>query len=73
MSYKRETPMKWEYRTVKTPASGGFLGGKFDNTAFVMRLNELGEEGWELVAATSTNQGYGQSRDLVAIFKREKR
>ena len=65
--------MKWEYKTVKTPASGGFLGGKFDSTALVMRLNELGDEGWELVAAFTTNQGYGQSRDIVAIFKRQKR
>jgi hypothetical protein len=73
MSKPRETPTKWEYRTVKTPASGGFLGGKFDNTAFVMKLNELGDEGWELVAATTTNQGYGQSRELVAVFKRERK
>jgi len=65
--------MNWDYKTVKFPASGGFLGGKFDEAALTERLNELGGQRWELVAAFSTHQGYGQSRDIVAIFKREKR
>jgi hypothetical protein len=65
--------MNWEYKTVKTPATGGFLGGKFDEVALEARLNELGGQRWELVAAFATHQGYGQSRDIVAIFKRERR
>lgn len=65
--------MIWEYKTLKTPATGGLLGGKFDETVLDLKLNEMGEQRWELVAAFTTNQGYGQSRDLVAIFKREKR
>lgn len=65
--------MMWEYKTLKTPATGGFLGGKFNDKVLDARLNEMGEQGWELVAAFTTNQGYGQSRDLVTIFKREKR
>lgn len=65
--------MMWEYKTLKTPATGGLLGGKFDETALDLKLNEMGEQRWELVAAFTTNQGYGQSRDLVSIFKREKR
>ncbi len=65
--------MKWEYRTVKASATGGFLGGKFNQEALEARLNELGEQQWEVVAAFVTHQGYGQSRDIVAIFKREKR
>ena len=65
--------MNWEYKTVKTPARGGFLGGKFDEKILDARLNELGEQRWELVAGFATHQGYGQSRDIVAIFKREKR
>lgn len=60
----------WEYRTVKHPATGGFLGGKFDETQLDLRLNDLGVQGWELVSAFTTNQGYGQSRDIVAIFRR---
>jgi hypothetical protein len=68
-----ENVMQWEYRTDKFPASGGFLGGKVDMAAFNTRLNELGEQRWELMTAFATHQGYGWSRDIVAIFKREKR
>ena len=65
--------MNWEYKTVKFPARGGFLGGKFNEALLNEKLNELGTQKWELVSAFSTHQGYGQSRDIVAIFKREKR
>jgi hypothetical protein len=65
--------MNWEYKTVKAPATGGLLGGKFDKVALETRLNEFGGQGWELVAAFATHMGYGQSRDVIAIFKREKR
>ena len=64
--------MKWEYKTEKFPASGGFMGGKFDESALGARLNEAGERGWELVTAFVTHQGYGQSREICAILKREK-
>ena len=65
--------MKWEYKTVKTPATGGLLGGKFDEMLLEKNLNECGDQRWELVAAFATHLGYGQSRDIVTIFKREKR
>ncbi len=65
--------MNWEYKTVKTSAGGGFLGGKFNEVILDAKLNELGDQRWELVAAFATHQGYGQSRDIVAILKREKR
>ena len=65
--------MNWEYKTVKTSARGGFLGGKFNESILDAKLNELGDQRWELVAAFATHQGYGQSRDVVTIFKREKR
>jgi hypothetical protein len=61
--------MKWEYRTVKL-ATTGFLGGKFDAAQLDANMNQLGREGWELVAAFDTNQSYGQTRDIVLIFKR---
>jgi len=65
--------MNWEYKTLKTPATGGLLGGKFDDVALETKLNELGGQRWELVAAFATHMGYGQSRDVIAIFKRERR
>lgn len=65
--------MHWEYRTIKFPASGGFLGGRIDTETFNQRINELGEQGWELVSTFATNMGYGWSRELMAVLKREKK
>ena len=62
--------MKWEYRTVMFEASGWFLGGKLDGGQFNERLNQLGEEGWELVTAFDTNSAQGATRDVVAVLKR---
>lgn len=61
--------MKWEYKTIKISAKG-LLGGKFDETEFDRMMNELGAQGWELVAVFDTNQGHGATRDVVAVFKR---
>ena len=61
----------WEYKTIKL-ATKGFLGGKFDEGALDAFMNSLGSQGWELVTAFDTNQAYGETRDVVAIFKRAK-
>ena len=61
--------MKWEYRTLKLHAQQGW-GGEFDEQAFDRMLNELGEQGWELVSTLDTNLGGGGTRYLVAVFKR---
>ncbi len=63
--------MKWEYKTIKL-ATTGFSGGKLDERRLDERMNELGEQGWELVSAFDTKQSYGASRDVVAVFKRAK-
>jgi hypothetical protein len=62
--------MKWEYMTLLVGTTGIFLGGKLDGEAFNNKLNEAGAEGWELVAVTDTNKGSGETRDIVAVFKR---
>jgi hypothetical protein len=62
--------MKWEYKTIKLRATG-FFGGKFDEAQFDRMINDLGAQGWELTAAFDTNEGYGNTRDVVAIFKRQ--
>jgi uncharacterized protein DUF4177 len=61
--------MRWEYKTIKLAATG-FLGGKFDEQQLDRYMNELGSEGWELVAGFDTNKSYGETRDVVVIFKR---
>ena len=58
--------MKWEYNTVKIDPAGG----KFDENTFKRLLNELGQQGWELVNTFDTNQKYGASRHVIAILKR---
>ena len=61
--------MRWEYNTLKM-ATTGFSGGKLDEDTFTDHLNDLGDQGWELVAAFDTNQGGGQTRDVIVVFKR---
>jgi hypothetical protein len=61
--------MKWEYKTIKL-RSTGWIGGKFDEAQFDRMMNDLGSQGWELTSAFDTNEGYGNTRDVVAIFKR---
>ena len=63
---------RWEYKTVKLDTKG-ILGGILDTTRFDATLNDLGSEGWELVAAFDTSQVQGASREVVAVFKRPRR
>ena len=64
--------MKCEYKTIKSDTTGFVAGGKFDQNSFEQILNELGEQGWELVSAFDTNMEGGKSRHVVAILKRPK-
>ena len=63
---------QWEYKTIKMDTKG-WLGGLLDVEVFDAALNELGGQGWELVAAFDTNQSHGASREAIAVFKRRKR
>jgi hypothetical protein len=66
-----DTP-KWEYKAIKIKANKGFLGGKIDERDMIVQFNELGLLGWELVSTFVTQEGYGSSKDLVAVFKKVK-
>jgi len=61
--------MQWEYKTISMRA-GGFLGGKVNQEDLEQELNVAGREGWELVSVFDTSQGSGQTRDVIAVFKR---
>ena len=61
--------MTWEYTTFLLAATG-FLGGKVDGDALTGKLNELGAQGWELVAMFDTNMAHGRTREIVAVLKR---
>ena len=60
--------MKWEYKTVKL-GTAGFLSGKVDEVRLDRLMNELGDQGWELVLGLDTNEIYGKSNE-VAIPRR---
>lgn len=65
--------MRFEYLTYKFATAGFIAGGNLDGDAFNAKLNELGHEGWELVSCFDTNMMHGRTRDVVAVFKRERR
>ena len=62
---------KWEYTSIKVE-SKGLLGGMLDISQFDNKLNNFGEQGWELVSCFSTTQDGGKCREIVAVFKRRK-
>ena len=61
---------KFEYKVV-TYDPNGFFGGNVQIDQIEDQLNQLGNEGWELVSCTSSNQSYGSTKSLVCIFKRK--
>ena len=62
---------KWEYISIKVEAKG-MTGGIPEVEDFDNELNKCGEEGWELVSCLPTAQVYGQSGEIIAVFKRRK-
>ena len=62
---------KFEYKVV-TFDTTGFFGGNVETRQVETQLNLLGNDGWEMVSSTSTNQSYGASKSIVCIFKRRK-
>lgn len=60
----------WEYKTAQFEAKG-FMGGILDIQSFETQLNDFGGEGWELVSCFDTNMSQGQSRYVIAVFKRK--
>lgn len=61
---------QWSYRTLKFQ-TGGFWGGKVDEHELEEELNRMGYDGWELVSCFDTSVAQGQSRDIIAIFKKK--
>ena len=61
---------KFEYKVV-TYDTKGFWGGTVEVRQIEEQLNQLGNDGWEMVSCTSTNQSDGASKSIVCIFKRK--
>ena len=62
---------KYEYK-VAVYDTKGFWGGNVEVNQIEDQLNLLGNDGWEMVSSTSTNQSYGASKSIVCFFKRKK-
>lgn len=62
---------QWEYKTLKI-LTHGLLGGQIREEDLEIELNELGEEGWEVVSCVNTNQSGGTSLSVVVVMKRPK-
>ena len=62
---------KFEYKVV-TYDTKGFWGGTVEICQIEKKLNLLGDDGWEMISCTSTNQSYGSSKSIVCIFKKKK-
>ncbi len=62
--------MKWKYKTIKFAPKGWFTGGRVDERQLDDLMNELGQDGWELVSGFNVTQAYGSSKSIVFIFKK---
>ena len=54
--------VRWEYKAVESP----FIG------QLVTKLNDLGDEGWEVVTVSDENRGNLAAKLHVALLKRRK-
>lgn len=61
----------WEYRS-EVFDFGGFWEptGEFKSEVFDQKANSLGAQGWELVNVFDTNHRDGNTKYVVAFFKR---
>ena len=65
---------KWEYKyTVglleTTDTLGGVIKGSHLKSVSEAEVQQLGEEGWELVGLTNVNLG-GSTKNMLMVFKR---
>lgn len=61
---------KYEYQT-KVIDAKGLWGGKINADDFNWSLNEMGQQGWELIETTASNEAIGNTRYIICVFKRE--
>ena len=63
--------VQWEYKSVKVPVQS-WMGSDVNTIALDDEFNRLGERGWEMIAAVELSAQGGASREIVAVFKRER-
>lgn len=60
----------FEYKTITIHPKGTW-SSKFDTNEIDKILNEMGQDGWELVSMEDKNFGYGSTECFYYTFKRE--
>lgn len=60
---------QFQYLTLRVRETG-LIGKRVNPKKLTKSLNELGEEGWELVNSFETNEDEGETKDVFLIFKR---
>lgn len=68
--YENEPVMKWEYRVIKLDIKRRFWTSQYDIKMIENKLNELGQQGWELVTMSDLDNRYSTSP--VITIKRAK-
>jgi hypothetical protein len=61
--------MKWEYRVLKMDTTG-FWGRTVDDESLEQRMNDLGQQGWEMTRVVPLEQNETTSA-IVVFFKRQ--
>ncbi|MBC7949854.1 MAG: DUF4177 domain-containing protein [Chitinophagaceae bacterium] len=61
---------QFEYKILDVPAAG-WWGGRIDHQELVVKLNELGRQGWDAVTCADTNRHHGSSKAVFIILKRQ--
>jgi Domain of unknown function (DUF4177) len=60
--------MRWQYKTTKLELAG-FINSKVSPEEFDAMLNQMGQDGWELVSMISI-PGEMKPTAIVSVFKR---
>ncbi|WP_391572188.1 DUF4177 domain-containing protein [Cohnella sp.] len=67
---------KWEYKSleffIEKVGRGYFDTTRLNLTKFDQEINQMGEEGWELVNTMTTSDHQGTTGQIVSVFKRLK-
>ena len=63
---------RWEYLIITAERSGLFKSGSVDFENVLQKIQNLGDEGWELVSTMDTNLSHGKTENVVLFFKRPK-
>ncbi len=60
---------RWEYMVIDSRVTN-FFQPELDADALTSRLNELGDQGWEVVGLSPMAMMRGRTRDMVILLKR---